>query len=255
MTFEVIALLLAAALGGGGISAVIVKLIDRGDKREALALDRVQKREELEIVNLREDVKRAREEMMAAKIDLAKCEEGHETTQRQVDELRDRVRAVEMRSPTHLAQWSKDKNKRITFINDQAYMTLFVHLGWARDEVVGKTFEELFGEEATESIAVINALDRAAIADPHKIRSAAVRLHPLLPMVVIVKVAYISGDGELKYEGSCFVPSPPLLDQLGAIREQQAIVAADQMLSLKLPRNPALDGLVQRLDSSNETDA
>ena len=91
-----------AALSGGGVSFVLGKLIERGHARE-----------QSEIMRLRED--------------FDKCEKRHEECRADYLALSERVRAVEASTPSYLARWVKDQDKKIVDdnqagVNSMAYV-------------------------------------------------------------------------------------------------------------------------------------
>lgn len=102
-----------------------------------------------------------------------------------------------------LARWIKDRNKCIAWVNDLAFMTLFAPLGFSREELHGKTFAALGFKD--ESIAIINELDRLALAHPGVPQSRMISM-PDGQRLVVLKVAGIGADGEVRYEGSAYPP-------------------------------------------------
>lgn len=199
---------LATAIGGGGVTAFVLKLLDRKDKLE-----------ENEITRLRKDVDEARKSNK-------ECESRFEQLAADHRNLEGRLRAVEASTPSYLARWVKDQHKRIIWLNDRAYMTLFAPLGWARSEVLDKTFSELLGDGANEAMLQLDMLDRAALRHPGEVQSLIIQLHPDLPAMVLVKVAFADpSDGLLRYEGSSFVPNS-FPDEMGLVRQNMAKAAA-----------------------------
>jgi hypothetical protein len=210
--------LVAAMLGAGGISAIVVKWLEKKSDRE-----------ESEIGRLREDV--------------AQCKESHEECERRFHELSERLRAVEASTPSYLARWVKDQDKVLIWMNDRAYLTMFAPLGWSRSEVLDKRFEDLLGEGAGETMRLLEDLDMRALKAPGVVQSAVLQLHPDLPAMVIVKVAFVAGDGLLRYEGSSFVPSG-LSDAGGILRQRLAREEAGRCLFQ--------EGLAEEDDSEKE---
>lgn len=211
MDLGILAQLLAAALGGGGFSFVLGKLIDRGHARE-----------QGEIARLRKDIDDAKE-------DLLICKDAHDNCETRLNEISERLRAVEASTPSYLARWVKDQNKRLLWLNDRAYLMLFAPLGLSRHEVMDRDFGDLFGEGSGEAVRLIDDLDVLALKRPGEVQSALMQLHPSLPIMAILKVAFIGDDGLLRYEGCAYVPNG-LADSISAIRAHQATDAAARRL-------------------------
>jgi hypothetical protein len=145
--------------------------------------------------------------------ELASCHEKHGT-------LETRLRAVEQRSGSYFALWIKDRRKRLVWLNDKAFLTLFAPLGFTRDELDGKTFQDLFDGAAA---AEIDRLDVAALAQPGHTQSALVQLHSDLPYRVVIKVASIAENGDVQYEGLAYDPGDPEIRHAsGVTRQRQA---------------------------------
>jgi hypothetical protein len=113
--------------------------------------------------------------------------------------------------------WIKDRNGRLVWLNDKAFLTLFAPLGYSRDELDGKTFRDLLDPVAAEEIEL---LDRAALAHPGHTQSILIQLHPDLPFLVVIKVAAISESGEVQYEGCAYNPSDPEIRSAAGTRRQ-----------------------------------
>lgn len=208
MSWPEILLALAAIVGSGGVGAIVVKLIDRRAASE-----------ESEIQRLR--------------VDVAACTEKHADCERKYEQLEIRLRAVEASTPSYLARWVKGQDKRLLWCNDRAYMTMFAPLGWARDQVLDKTFEELLGEGSGSAIRLLDKMDRAALRRPGQVQSVGLQLHPDLPTMIVAKVAFAAEDGNLRYEGCSFVPNQFATD-IGAQRQIEARTnAAEELLDRK----------------------
>lgn len=113
--------------------------------------------------------------------------------------------------------WIKDRNGRLVWLNDKAFLTLFAPLGYSRDELDGKTFRDLLDPVAAEEIELLAA---AALAHPGNTQSILVQLHPDLPFLVVIKVASISESGEVQYEGCAYNPSDPEIRSAAGTRRQ-----------------------------------
>lgn len=204
VTLESLLPFVAAVLASGGISAVLVKWMDRRGIRE-----------ESEIGRLRADV--------------AECTKSHKECEQRYLELSERLRAVEASTPSYLARWVKDQDKVLLWMNDRAYMSMFAPLGWSRGDVLDKRFEDLLGDGSGEAVRQLEELDARALMHPGEVQSTMLQLHPDLPAMVIVKVAFVAADGLLRYEGSSFVPNG-LSDSAGALRQRLARDAAGRHL-------------------------
>lgn len=102
--------------------------------------------------------------------------------------------------------WIKDRNGRLVWLNDKAFLTIFAPLGYTRAELDGKTFRDLLDPAAADEIAM---LDRAALVHPGATQSLLIQLHPDLPFLVVIKVAAVSESGDVQYEGCAYNPSDP----------------------------------------------
>ena len=150
--------------------------------------------------------------------ELATCEERHGI-------LETRLRAVEHRNGSYFALWIKDRYRRLVWLNDKAFLTLFAPLGYARDELDGKTFRDLLDPAAADEL---DMLDQAALAHSGQTQSILLQLHPDLPFMVIIKVAAIAENGDVQYEGCAYSPGDPeIRSAVGARR--QIIQRADTL--------------------------
>lgn len=156
-------------------------------------------------------------------------EEAHQRCLAEVEELKARVAVIEHHHRSYLARWIKDAAKRILWVNDKAFISIFAPLGFHRDALIGKSFNELLDPDAA---AEIDRLDAAALTHPEVAASNVIQLHPLLPAMVVVKTAAAGREGELEYEGYAYRTNDRMLaDGFGAERQRQAIEAcADHML-------------------------
>lgn len=125
--------------------------------------------------------------------------------------------------------WIKDRHGRLVWLNDKAFLTLFAPLGYARDELDGKTFRDLLDPVAAEEVEL---LDQAALAHPGHTQSILVQLHPDLPFLVVIKVASISEAGDVQYEGCAYNPSDPEIRSAAGARRQiiQRGISAHQLI-------------------------
>lgn len=193
-----------ALVGGGGGATLMVKVMELRAKRE-----------ESEIERMRADEKSCREEVAGLRKELA--------------ELKARLVVIEHHNGSYLARWIKGADKRVQWLNDRAFLAIFAPLGLTREEVIGSTFEDMLDPAAAREI---DLLDQAALAHPEVAASNVIQLHPLLPVMVVVKVAAIGREGELVYEGYAYRTNEKMVsDGLGAARQAEAIeAAADRML-------------------------
>lgn len=171
----------------------------------------------------RDVIKRLDQDVTRLNQELTSCEERH-------DVLETRLRAVEQRSTSYFAMWIKDRNGRLVWLNDKAFLTLFAPLGYTRDELDGKTFADLLDPVAA---AEIELLDRAALAHPGATQSILIQLHPDLPFLVVIKVASISDKGDVQYEGCAYNPSDPEIRSAMGTRRQ--IIQRSQSAELMTP--------------------
>ena len=144
--------------------------------------------------------------------ELSSCEERHGV-------LENRLRAVENKTTSYFAMWIKDRNQRLVWLNDKAFLTIFAPLGYTRNELDGKTFRDLLDPTAADEIAL---LDKAALAHPGATQSLLIQLHPDLPYMVVIKVASISDSGDVQYEGCAYNPSDP--DIRNAIQTRRNVI-------------------------------
>lgn len=193
-------------LGGGGVWAYLNGWANRKITRE-----------ESEITRLRGDVQKLRDE-------LSDCETRHDT-------LEKRIEGLEQAQDSHLARWIKDSDRRLTWCNAKAFLTIFAPLGYTRDFVQGKSFADL-GRFDQEAVAEIDRLDEAALAHDGAATTTMVKLHPLLPLMHIVKVAAAGKMGELIFEGYAYRSNDPDVDvALGAMRQREAIIQSTERMA------------------------
>lgn len=158
--------------------------------------------------------------------ELASCEERHET-------LETRLRAVEQRNASYFALWIKDRNRRLVWLNDKAFLTLFAPLGYARAELDGKTFADLLDPVAA---AEVELLDKTALAHPGQTQSLLIQLHPDLPYLVVIKVAAIADNGDVQFEGCAYSPGDPDIRSAAGTRRQ--IVQRSESIESVFGRKP-----------------
>jgi hypothetical protein len=103
----------------------------------------------------------------------------HGTCEEKVERLEMRLEAVENAQDGHLARWTKDSRKRLTWMNDKAYLTIFAPLGFSREDADGKTFAELLIDQS--AAMEIERLDRVALSNHGSAVSNLIQLHPDLP--------------------------------------------------------------------------
>ncbi len=199
-TLVTILVALASALfGTGGGVAFYVRRLELRDKRE-----------ESEIGRLRADVKEAVRK--------------HSSCEEQLADMEERLKLIEHHHTSYLARWIKDGGKRVTWLNDRAFISIFAPLGSKREDVIGRTFGELLDPLAA---AEIDRLDDVALAHPEVAASNVIRLHPMLPVMVVVKVAAVGREGELVYEGYAYRTNDRMIsDATGAGRQMRALRAS-----------------------------
>lgn len=162
------------------------------------------------------------EEVGRLRGELASCEDRHGI-------LETRLRAVEQKSTSYFAMWIKDRHGRLVWLNDKAFLTLFAPLGYARDELDGKTFRDLLDPVAADEIAL---LDKAALAHPGSTQSILIQMHPDLPFMIVIKVCAVSETGEVQYEGCAYTPTDPEIRNAMGTRRQiiQRSSSAESMM-------------------------
>ena len=149
----------------------------------------------------------------------------HERCMIELEELKARVAVIEHHHASYLPRWIKDGSRRLSWVNDKAFISIFAMLGLKREELYGKTFAELLLDPV--AVAEIERLDAAALAHPGVAASNLVQLHPLLPVMVVVKVADVGRDGELIFEGYAYLTNDKMMSAgMGADRQQRAIAAS-----------------------------
>lgn len=194
---------LSALFGAGGGGMIVVKWRELRDRRE-----------ESEIGRLRADI--------------AEAKAGHSSCEREVKKLQTRLTAVEHHHTSYLARWIKDGTKRVVWLNDKALLTIFAPLGLSREGVIGKLFSELLDPAAAHEI---DRLDAQALAHPEVAASNVIQLHPLLPVMVIVKMAAVGRAGELVFEGYAYRTNDRMLaDAMGADRQREQLFASGDHL-------------------------
>jgi PAS domain-containing protein len=201
-----------SAIAGGGVWTFLGNWLNVGHT----------KRKD-ELTHLKGEVGSLREE-------LATCEGRHGI-------LETRLRAVEQRNGSYFALWIKDRHRRLVWLNDKAFLTLFAPLGYARDELDGKTFADLLDPAAA---AEIEQLDRAALAHPGATQSILLQLHPDLQFMVVIKVAAIAESGDVQYEGCAYSPGDPEIRSAAGSRRQ--IIQRAETLDRLIEGNTHDDG-------------
>jgi hypothetical protein len=188
-------------LGGGGVWAFMTSWRDRKAVRE-----------ESEIGRLRVDVDALRQRDKECHAALAA--------------MGKRVLAMEQAQDSQIARWTKDTHKRITWLNAKALFTIFGPLGYAREDVEGKTFAEL-DKLDPHAVAEIERLDQIALARDGAPHSTLIQFHPMLPEMHVIKLAAMGRDGELVYEGYCYRKNDPdMADAAGHARQMASIESA-----------------------------
>jgi hypothetical protein len=157
-------------------------------------------------------------------------EDKHARCVEEVEELKARVAVIEHHHTSYLARWIRDATRRVVWINDKALLSIFAPLDLTREQVIGKTLAELPFDQV--AVAEVDRLDAAALAHPEVAASNVIQMHPLLPLMVIVKVAAVGRDGELVFEGYAYRTNDRMIaDGFGADRQRRAIEASsDHML-------------------------
>lgn len=189
---------MVVALGSGSVASVMTFLATRSKLGYT--------REEKEIDRLRAD--------------HSACEERCAALEKDVLEIKGQLREVEFSGrDSYLARWIKDGEKRITWLNDKAYLTIFAPLKIQRSEVLGHTFAQLLDPDAAGQVDLI---DEAALAHPGAVAQVVLRLAPQLAPMTVLKIATTGSDGALIFEGYAFqMPDQEIQKALGAIRQTE----------------------------------
>lgn len=191
-----IATAIVSILGTGGLWTYLTRRQDRTAERE------------------KSDNQRLREDLAAEKASHKECIARFEQLER-------RLAAVEDHHGSLFARWIKDAGKRVCWVNGRAMATIFGPLGYTRDQVEGRTFQDLLDVDAAREI---DRLDRAALAQPGMAVSVMVQLHHRLPVMIVVKVAGVGRDQELIYEGHAYhLNDPDKALQQGERRQEEQL--------------------------------
>lgn len=156
----------------------------------------------------------------------------HEKCLERVETLERRLEIVEAHHSSLFARWIKDAGKRLSWVNGRAMATIFGPLGYTRDQVEGRRFQDLLDVEAAREI---DLLDEAALAHPGCAVWSMLQLHPRLPLMIVVKVAGIGRDQELIYEGQAYELNDAAAAERGAKREEGQMGLSQ--LRLSAPEN------------------
>jgi hypothetical protein len=136
--------------------------------------------------------------------EMDRMRRGHRECEERLRDVQQRLALIEAHHASYFARWIRDVHKRVLWVNDKAMLTIFAPLGYNREDVYGKTFSDLLDPLAAKEI---DQLDQAALASPGSPASAPIKLHPDLPLKIVVKVAGSGRDGDLIYEGIAFRPN------------------------------------------------
>lgn len=155
--------------------------------------------------------------------------EAHKRCLAEVEELKARVAVIEHHHRSYLARWIMDASRRLLWVNDKAFISIFAPLGLSRDALIGKTFADVLEQETAAEIGRLNA---AALAHPEVSASNVIQLHRMLPVMVVVMTAAAGREGELEYEGYAYRTNDQMLaDGFGAERQRLAVEAcAEHMI-------------------------
>jgi hypothetical protein len=172
----------------------------------------------------RKDTLEELREQVALERDHAKaCEEKLEVVDK-------RLQALEQDQNSYFARWILNHNKQILWMNDKAFLLIFAPLGFERDQLDGQIFSQLFQGPVTKELTL---LEHAALAHHGQTQSALLQLHPALPFMVVIKVAFIGErGGDVLYEGCAYPPGDPEIQRAMGIKRQltQNIVSMDNLL-------------------------
>ncbi|MEA3033221.1 MAG: hypothetical protein QOH86_1237 [Sphingomonadales bacterium] len=138
--------------------------------------------------------------------DLRRAIASHVACEEKLVTIERRLEAVEHHHASMVPRWIKDAKKRLLWVNGAAMVMIFGPLGLTRDQVEGRTFADLLGMEVVREI---ERLDRAALVYPGRAVSSFLQLHPQLPAMTVVKIAGISREGDLIFEGLAYCANDP----------------------------------------------
>lgn len=168
-----------------------------------------------------------KDELARALETIKTMKDEHKACQELIEAMEKRMRVIEHSRDSFLARWMKDDKGRLTWMNDKAFLTLFAPLQLSRHQLEGKTFSEL----GFDSNAVMNVelLDAAARAHHGYAASSLIQMHPLLPPMNIIKIAWVGGDGDLVYEGYAYhIMDPEIRSGIGTRRAVAQIASSFQ---------------------------
>lgn len=112
--------------------------------------------------------------------------------------LRAQISAIVRSNALSLSVWTKGVDRRVRWASPRALRVLFAPLGLGEDDVMGKTFTEIFG---TEVGGQIEELDKRAMAELDSTQIDIIRLHPELVPMVIIKTVTEDEDGRTVFQG------------------------------------------------------
>lgn len=145
-------------------------------------------------------------EINRLRTDLTEAREAHRACEQRLNEIENRIDAIEHHHASWVPRWIRNTRKQIIWINDAAILAIFAPLSLSREEVVGRTFSDLLDIEASREI---DRLDRSALSHPGRPVSTLLQLHPRLRPMHVVKVAGVGRDRELIYEGYAYLLNDP----------------------------------------------
>lgn len=162
----------------------------------------------------REDRRHERADRLDAqtRADLAAERTAHRECLVRLADVERRLEVVEHHHSSLFARWIKDAGKRISWVNGRAMASIFGPLGLTRDQVEGRTFQDLLDPESSSEI---DRLDEEALLNPGTPVWTVVQLHRQLPVMIVCKVAGVGRDQELIYEGHAY-PMSDSLEKSGA---------------------------------------
>jgi hypothetical protein len=112
--------------------------------------------------------------------------------------LRAQVSAIVRGNGLALSIWTKGVDRRIRWASPRALRIIFAPLGMGEEDVMGRTFSDIFGEDVGRQI---EQLDSRAMSELDSTQVDIIQLHPDLVPMVIIKTVTEDEDGRTVFQG------------------------------------------------------